>query len=186
MQTDDESHHLADHLIRDLIAHPCAATTEEIRRITDRIANAPFNKDIQRVPREMRGLTLRGTTLDIQAGSLTVHLFKRVLIERQWSRERPPLHSSNPYILWLSFPLPASSSFGNGRRETLPPSSRKPRQSLRAITWEATQRDISSSCTRRLVVLSSPDTNSVRSQRSTSQRKRYGSGNAALDDALRY
>ncbi len=75
----------ADRLIHDLIARPRSATDQEIRLITERIAGAPFNTDIQRVQRDERGRTYQGVTLGAQADSLTLHLFRRVMEDSQWA-----------------------------------------------------------------------------------------------------
>ncbi|MDQ6905284.1 MAG: hypothetical protein M3176_00500 [Chloroflexota bacterium] len=77
--------HPADWLIHDLIAHPRTATEEETRLITDRIASAPFNPDIQRVQRYERGRKYQAITLGSQADSLTLHLFRRVMGDSQWA-----------------------------------------------------------------------------------------------------
>lgn len=82
--TSSDDPHPADTLIHDLIAHPRAATEEEIRLITERMASAPFNTDIQRVPRDERGRTYQKITLGARAGSLSLHLFRRVMEDNQW------------------------------------------------------------------------------------------------------
>jgi len=83
--TKSDDSHPADRLIHDLIAHPRAATEEEIRLITVRIASTPFNRDIQRVQRDERGRTYQAITLGAQADSLTLHLFRRVVGDSQWA-----------------------------------------------------------------------------------------------------
>ncbi len=77
--------HPADGLIHDLIAHPRAATAEESQQIIERIASAPFDMEMQRVPRALRGLTYQGITLGTETDALTIHLFKRVLADEQWA-----------------------------------------------------------------------------------------------------
>jgi len=72
-------------LIHELISHPRAATDPEIRIITDRIANAPFNTAIQKVPAPERDTEYQGITLGPRVDSLTLHLFRRVIGEGQWA-----------------------------------------------------------------------------------------------------
>ncbi len=83
--TSSDDPHPADRLIHDLIAQPRTATEQEIRLITDRIASAPFSPDIQDVPVRDRGRSYLGITLGIQADSLTYHLFRRTVEEKQWA-----------------------------------------------------------------------------------------------------
>jgi hypothetical protein len=77
--------HPADQLIQELIARPRTATADEIGQIINRIASAPFDTEMQRVPRALRGLTYQGITLGAEADALTIHLFKRVLADEQWA-----------------------------------------------------------------------------------------------------
>ncbi|MGI8691089.1 MAG: hypothetical protein ACR2M3_21115 [Thermomicrobiales bacterium] len=84
MANNDDSHP-ADQLIHDLIAHPRAATDEEIRLITDRIATAPFNPAIQKVSIANRRFAYQGATPGRQTDSLTLHLIQRVMRDRQWA-----------------------------------------------------------------------------------------------------
>lgn len=83
MPSDDP--HPADLLIRELIAHLRSPTEQEIRLITDRIASAPFNQDMQKVSPRLRGRRYSGVTLDAQLPSLTLHWIQHVGIERQWA-----------------------------------------------------------------------------------------------------
>lgn len=83
--TGSDDSYPADQLIHDLIAHPRAATVEEIRLITERIASAPFNTEIQNVPSRERGQTYRGVRLGKRAASLTLHLVRRVVDDEQWA-----------------------------------------------------------------------------------------------------
>ncbi|MDQ2787108.1 MAG: hypothetical protein M3Y58_19125 [Chloroflexota bacterium] len=75
----------ADTLIHDLIAHPRAATEQEIRLITERIASAPFSTEMQDVPVRDRGRSYLGITLGLHADSLTLHLVRRVIGYEQWA-----------------------------------------------------------------------------------------------------
>ena len=54
------------------------ATPTEIIDIIDRMATAPFDPAIARVPLAERGLTYGGHTLGAQEPSLRYYLFKRV------------------------------------------------------------------------------------------------------------
>lgn len=78
------SQHSADRLIRELIQTARAATPDEIERIIERVATAPFDTRIVRVRVAARGVRYRGQTLGARADSLTFHLMKRVVLDRQW------------------------------------------------------------------------------------------------------
>ena len=49
------------------------------------MASAPFNTAVVRVQVADRGASYQGQTLGARADSLTYHLTKRVVIERQWA-----------------------------------------------------------------------------------------------------
>lgn len=85
------SQHPADRLIRELIQTGRAATEDEIERIVERMATAPFDTRIVRVRVAARGVSYRGQTLGARADSLTFHLVKRVALDRQWWTARPPM-----------------------------------------------------------------------------------------------
>jgi hypothetical protein len=85
VMTESEEAHPTDQLIRDLIAHPRSATEQEIQLITDRIADAPFNRDLQKVPVPLRGLDYRGGSLGTQLTSVVLHFIQHVEIEKQWA-----------------------------------------------------------------------------------------------------
>lgn len=78
------SQHPTDVLIRELIRGERRATDEEIARIVERMATAPFGRGTVHVRLEEREATYRGQMLGARADSLTYHLTKRVVIERQW------------------------------------------------------------------------------------------------------
>jgi len=78
------SRHPTDRLIRELIQTGRPATEDEIGRIVDRMAAMPFDRCIIPVPTTLRGQTYRGHTLGAREDSLTYHLTKRVVDERQW------------------------------------------------------------------------------------------------------
>jgi hypothetical protein len=73
-------------MIREIIATRRQVLEDEIEAIIDRIASAPFDPqpDIPVLTRHRR-LTYLGQTLGSRASSLTYHLVKRVLVERQWA-----------------------------------------------------------------------------------------------------
>jgi hypothetical protein len=80
------SQHPIDRLIREIIATRRPVLTDEIDRIVDRIATAPFDPQLD-VPVRMkhRGLAYMGHVLGSRASSLVYHLVKRVVVERQWA-----------------------------------------------------------------------------------------------------
>lgn len=80
------SPHPIDRLIREIIATRRPVPADEIDRIVDRIATAPFDPQAD-IPVLMkhRGLTYLGQTLGPRASSLTYHVFKRVVDEGQWA-----------------------------------------------------------------------------------------------------
>jgi hypothetical protein len=86
MSEDFRSPHPIDSLIREIIATRRPVLAAEIDAIVDRIASAPFDPqpDIPVLTRH-RGLTYLRQTLGSRASSLTYHLVKRVLVERQWA-----------------------------------------------------------------------------------------------------
>lgn len=79
------SPHPADRLIRALIRTGRTVIPDEIARIVDRLATAPFDRRLVRVRPDERGATYQGQTLGVRADSLAYHLTKRVAIERQWA-----------------------------------------------------------------------------------------------------
>jgi hypothetical protein len=79
------SQHPVDRLIRGLIASGRAASRQEIAAIVDRMASAPFEPRAFRVPVRHRNLEYLGQPLGARSPSLSYHLVKRVLVERQWA-----------------------------------------------------------------------------------------------------
>ena len=73
-----------DQLIHELVQTGRAATVDEIERIVERMATAPFDPRLVRVARQHRGLTYQGQTLAARADSLAYHLIQRVVVESQW------------------------------------------------------------------------------------------------------
>lgn len=78
------SQHPTDRLIRELIRTGRGAAPDEIARIVERMATAPFDTRVIPVPIKFRGLTYRGRTLGARETSLVYHLIKRVVDEHQW------------------------------------------------------------------------------------------------------
>jgi len=83
--TEPLSTHPTDALIRALIASPRPATPDETAQIIARMATAPFNSQVRRIPAQQRGLMYEGQPLGAQTDALTQHLFQRVLIDEQWA-----------------------------------------------------------------------------------------------------
>jgi hypothetical protein len=75
----------ADQLIIELIRSRRAATADEVRRILERMAPAPFDDRPRRVPVQERGLKYLDWTLERRMPSPIYHLVKRVAIEEQWA-----------------------------------------------------------------------------------------------------
>ncbi len=71
------SQHPVDRLIRELVQSQRPATPDEIERIIERMAAAPFDARLVRVARQHRGLTYQGHTLAARADSLAYHLTGR-------------------------------------------------------------------------------------------------------------
>ncbi len=75
-----------DALIRELIADPeRPATVEEVAKILEHVARAPFNTRMTDVPAELVGLEFLGEELRVREDSLTAHMAQRVLRDDQWS-----------------------------------------------------------------------------------------------------
>ena len=75
-----------DALIRELITNPGQpATTEEIARILEHVARAPFNMRSIDVPPVLVGREFLRRRLGVREDSLTVHVAQRVLRDKQWS-----------------------------------------------------------------------------------------------------
>lgn len=78
------SPHPTDRLIRALIQTGRRATPEEIERIVDRLATAPFEPRPKRVGVAERGWQYQGRSLAAREESLFYHLVKRVVADGQW------------------------------------------------------------------------------------------------------
>jgi hypothetical protein len=81
------SPHPTDRLIRALIQTGRRATLEEIERIVDRLATAPFDPRDRRVRVAERGLQYHGRTVRAREDSLFYHLVKRVVADGQWAAD---------------------------------------------------------------------------------------------------
>ncbi len=79
------SRHPVDQLIRELIDSRRAATPDEVARIVERMAVAPFDPEIVPVRLKDRGIVYQQRALTNRASSLFYHLVKRVIVEQQWS-----------------------------------------------------------------------------------------------------
>lgn len=79
------SQHPADRLIRELIQTGRRPTPSEFGQIIERLATVPFDRRLVPVPLGLRGLSYQGQILGARADSLTCHLVRRVVDERQWA-----------------------------------------------------------------------------------------------------
>ena len=76
--------HPIDQLIVRLIRDEVEATPDDVDRIVQRMATAPFSRRSIRVPSSDRGLVYGDIVLGRSSDSLPYHLVKRVRVERQW------------------------------------------------------------------------------------------------------
>jgi hypothetical protein len=81
------SQHPVDVLIRHIIAGERRATDDDIGRIIERVATAPFDPRTILLPVPLRGRRFLGQILQTREPSLVVHLAQRVLGENQWSSQ---------------------------------------------------------------------------------------------------
>ena len=77
--------HPTDQLIRDLIDTGRQATPDEITRIIERMAMAPFEPRVRSVSPEDQGIAYQGHILGERESSLSYHLVKRVIADEQWA-----------------------------------------------------------------------------------------------------
>jgi hypothetical protein len=73
-----------DQLIVRLIREEIEASPDDVQRIVDRMATAPFNQHPVRVRARDRGLTYGDIVIGRIADPLELHLAKRVVEEEQW------------------------------------------------------------------------------------------------------
>jgi hypothetical protein len=78
------SQHSTDRLIRELIRTDREAAPDEIARIVERMATAPFFRPTAPVLPQHRGASYRRQVLGARSDALLYHLTKRVVIEKQW------------------------------------------------------------------------------------------------------
>jgi hypothetical protein len=74
-----------DRLVQELIQTQREAASNEISRITWRVAQASFDTRIVRVATAHRGLSYQGRTVGDREDALFYHLVQRVVVERQWA-----------------------------------------------------------------------------------------------------
>ena len=79
------SSHPVDVLIRELIDTGRPVRPGEVDRIVERIATAPFDSRIIRVPTDLRGLAYQGHVLGTRENALRYHLISRVMDDQQWA-----------------------------------------------------------------------------------------------------
>jgi hypothetical protein len=75
----------ADRLIRALLDTGRTANQNDLDTIRRRIAGAPFNVRPIAVPSSLVGHVYRGQVIPSVADSLSVHLWRRVLVDEQWA-----------------------------------------------------------------------------------------------------
>ena len=83
--SDAASQHPVDQLIARLIRAEVDPSPEDVQRIVDRIATAPFNQHPVRVRVRDRRLSYGGVAIGRIADPLALHLAKRVVQEEQWA-----------------------------------------------------------------------------------------------------
>lgn len=79
------SQHPVDQLIVRLIREKIEASPEDVDRIVQRMASAPFSRRSVRVPSRERGMSYGDIVLGRVSESLAYHLVKRVRVEHQWA-----------------------------------------------------------------------------------------------------
>jgi hypothetical protein len=82
---DSASPHPIDELIVRLIRDQIDPSPEDVQRIVDRMASAPFNQRAVRVPGLDRGLSYGGIVIGRLADPLALNLAKRVEQDEQWA-----------------------------------------------------------------------------------------------------
>jgi hypothetical protein len=82
---DFASPHPVDQLIMRLIRDEIEASPEDVDRIVQRMAAAPFNRRPTRVLSRDRGMAYGDIVLGRLADPLELHLVKRVVYEEQWA-----------------------------------------------------------------------------------------------------
>lgn len=82
---DSASPHPVDQLIVRFIREEIEASPEDVDRIVQRIATAPFNRRPTRVLSRERGMMYGDIVLGRMADPLVLHLVKRVVDEEQWA-----------------------------------------------------------------------------------------------------
>ncbi len=80
-----EERELVHLLIGEIIQAKRIATSEEIERIINCVASAPFSNQLMRVPDEHQGRMYLGQTVGTTTDSLTAHLLKRIFVNGQWA-----------------------------------------------------------------------------------------------------
>lgn len=76
-----------DRLIRDLIRAARLAIGEEIARIIERLATAPFSERLVSVPPPLRAAYYGGRPLARRETSLIVHVVQHSVVEGQWATD---------------------------------------------------------------------------------------------------
>ncbi|MBI4318674.1 MAG: hypothetical protein HY675_09305 [Chloroflexi bacterium] len=77
-------------LIREFLNPKRVPTEQEIRRILDHVAQAPFSSRLVAVDHAVRGRLFQGRTLGDREPSIIAHLAKRALVEHDWAEDVTP------------------------------------------------------------------------------------------------
>jgi hypothetical protein len=78
------SGHPVDQLIRELVETSRGVKPGDVERILERIATAPFDSRVVRVPIDERGVEYGSRRLLPWDDSLFVHLVRRVVLDQEW------------------------------------------------------------------------------------------------------
>lgn len=72
-------------LIRELLNSKRAPTEEDIKKILDHVAKAPFSTRPVPVNKSLRGQVFQGHEQGKSESSIIAHLAKRVLLDQEWA-----------------------------------------------------------------------------------------------------
>ncbi len=111
----------ADLLMRELFRTRRGTTAAERAQIVAHIAAAPFDPRRVRVRPDERGTRYGTIVLGESEDSLTYHLVKRVVIERQWGSDTTSAaHTSMQFRARFSTQMPVFASTSGGVVSSLP------------------------------------------------------------------
>ncbi|TAK27873.1 MAG: hypothetical protein EPO21_23355 [Chloroflexota bacterium] len=78
-------------LIMELVNPKRVSRDEEIKKILDHVATAPFSSRPVSVDKSIRGRMFQGKLLGNSEPSIIAHLAKRILINKQWASDVHPV-----------------------------------------------------------------------------------------------